>query len=80
MLQQVMTAPGKIEFHEVPVPEAGEGQVLIKIQNIGICGSDIHVYHGNTLLLPIRSHRDTKCRARLRHWERRLRAFMWDRR
>ena len=46
MLQQVMTAPGKIEFQEVPMPEAGEDQVLIKIMNIGICGSDIHVYHG----------------------------------
>ena len=46
MLQQVMTAPGEIEFHEVPMPEAGENQVLIKIMNIGICGSDIHVYHG----------------------------------
>ncbi|HIQ99491.1 MAG TPA: alcohol dehydrogenase catalytic domain-containing protein [Candidatus Scybalocola faecavium] len=46
MLLQVMTAPGKIEFHQVPVPEAGEGQVLIKIMEIGICGSDIHVYHG----------------------------------
>lgn len=46
MLQQVMTAPGEIEFREIPMPEAGEGQVLIKIMNIGICGSDIHVYHG----------------------------------
>ena len=46
MLQQVMTAPGKIEFHEVPVPEISEGEVLIKIMKIGICGSDIHVYHG----------------------------------
>lgn len=46
MLQQVMTAPGQIEFREVPMPEAGEGQVLVKIQKIGICGSDIHVYHG----------------------------------
>lgn len=46
MLQQIMTAPGKIEFREVPVPETGEDQVLIKIMNIGICGSDIHVYHG----------------------------------
>ena len=36
MLQQVMTAPGKIEFQEVPMPEAGEDQVLIKIMNIGI--------------------------------------------
>lgn len=46
MIQQVMTAPGEISFCEVPVPEAGEEQILIKIHVIGICGSDIHVYHG----------------------------------
>ncbi len=46
MLQQVMTAPGVIEFKEVPVPEIGDDQVLIKIMKIGVCGSDIHVYHG----------------------------------
>ncbi len=46
MLQQVMTAPGNITFREIPVPEIGNDQVLIKIMNIGICGSDIHVYHG----------------------------------
>ena len=46
MLQQVMTNPGEIIFREVPVPEAKENQVLVKIMNIGVCGSDIHVYHG----------------------------------
>lgn len=46
MLQQVMTSPGVIEFNEVPTPEVGKKQVLIKIMKIGICGSDIHVYHG----------------------------------
>ena len=46
MLQAVMTAPGKIEMREVPAPEAGKGQVLVKIKRIGVCGSDIHVYHG----------------------------------
>lgn len=46
MLQQVMTAPGVIEFREVPVPQPGPGEVLVKIKRIGICGSDIHVYHG----------------------------------
>ena len=46
MLQQVMTATGKIEFREIetPVPKAGE--VLIRIMKIGVCGSDIHVWHG----------------------------------
>lgn len=46
MLQQVMTKPGEIIFREVPITEIKENQVLVKIMNIGICGSDIHVYHG----------------------------------
>jgi L-iditol 2-dehydrogenase len=44
--QAVMIAPGKIEFRDVPVPKVKKGQVLVKIKRIGICGSDIHVYHG----------------------------------
>ena len=46
MLQQIMTAPGTIEFKEVPVPEIKDNEVLVRIKRIGICGSDIHVYHG----------------------------------
>ena len=46
MLQQVMTAPGHIEFREAPVPAPNAGEVLVKIMKIGVCGSDIHVYHG----------------------------------
>ena len=46
MLQQVMTKPGEIIFKEVPIPGINKDQVLVKIMNIGICGSDIHVYHG----------------------------------
>lgn len=46
MLQQVMTAPYKIEFREVPIPRAAPGQAVLRIRRIGVCGSDIHVYHG----------------------------------
>ena len=46
MLQQVMTNPKEITFNEVPVPEIKADQVLVKIMKIGVCGSDIHVYHG----------------------------------
>ncbi len=46
MLQAVMTQPGKIVFNEVERPRAGIGEVLIEIKRIGVCGSDIHVYHG----------------------------------
>lgn len=46
MLQAVMTQPGKIVFKEVERPRAGLGEVVIEIKRIGVCGSDIHVYHG----------------------------------
>ena len=46
MIQQVMTAPGEIIFREIPVPSVEENQILVRIQMIGVCGSDIHVYHG----------------------------------
>jgi L-iditol 2-dehydrogenase len=46
MKQSVMTQPGIIEFREIPRPGTGPGEVLVHIQRIGVCGSDIHVYHG----------------------------------
>jgi len=46
MLQSVMTQPGKIEFREIDQPQPQAGEVLIQVRRIGVCGSDIHVYHG----------------------------------
>lgn len=46
MLRAVMTRPGEIEFEDAPRPVAAPGEVLVKIRRIGVCGSDIHVYHG----------------------------------
>lgn len=46
MRQAIMTEPGIIEFHDAPLPAPGPDEVLLAIKRIGICGSDIHVYHG----------------------------------
>ena len=46
MLQAVMTEPGKIEFRDVAKPTLKDNQVIVQIKRIGICGSDIHVFHG----------------------------------
>lgn len=46
MKQALMTEPAKIIFQEVDVPEIGPKQVKLKMQRIGVCGSDIHVFHG----------------------------------
>ncbi len=47
MRQATMTSPGVIEHIDVPVPEKLKpNEVLLKIQRIGVCGSDIHVFRG----------------------------------
>jgi 2-desacetyl-2-hydroxyethyl bacteriochlorophyllide A dehydrogenase len=47
MRQAIMTRPGNIEFSNVNAPqELKPNEILLKIQRIGICGSDIHVFHG----------------------------------
>lgn len=46
MRQAVMTAPGRIELRDATAPEPGAGEALIRIRRIGVCGSDVHVWHG----------------------------------
>jgi len=50
--QAVMTSPGVIEFRDVPDPKPGPGQVMLRIQRIGVCGSDVHVFHGKHPFTP----------------------------
>ncbi len=47
MRQAVMTEPGRIEIRRVPEPgPPGPHEVLLAIKRIGVCGSDVHVWHG----------------------------------
>jgi len=52
MRQATMTAPGTIEFDEVPAPPVAPGTVRLRVQRIGVCGSDVHVYHGKHPFTP----------------------------
>lgn len=45
MLQVRMPRAYRIEYIEVPVHDIGTDEVLIEMKRIGICGSDIQVYH-----------------------------------
>ena len=40
-----------LELKRVPVPEVPEGYALVRMQAVSVCGSDIHAYKGNSLLL-----------------------------
>jgi L-iditol 2-dehydrogenase len=46
MKQAVMTAPGQIQFRDVEKPTPKDNEVILQTRRIGVCGSDIHVYHG----------------------------------
>ncbi len=35
-----------LEFHDVPVPQPGQGEVLVKIEACGLCHSDLHFWLG----------------------------------
>jgi L-iditol 2-dehydrogenase len=37
--------PHAVELREVPIPEVGEGDVLLQVGGVSVCGSDIHQAH-----------------------------------
>ena len=42
----VLTAPGKHEVQEVPVPQPGPFEVLSQVKAVAICGSDPEIFDG----------------------------------
>ncbi len=43
----VYTQPNEVQLHERPDPELADGEVVLRIDAAGICGSDMHAYHGH---------------------------------
>jgi L-iditol 2-dehydrogenase len=44
----VHTAPLRLEYTDRPDPVAGPGDVLVRVEAVAICGSDVHGYTGTT--------------------------------
>jgi len=47
MLAAVYHGPQDLRVEEVPVPEIGADELLIKVQAASICGTDLRIFHGN---------------------------------
>jgi len=43
----VCEEPGNFKMGQKSVPEVGDGEVLVSIKKVGICGTDLHAYAGN---------------------------------
>jgi L-iditol 2-dehydrogenase len=50
MLAAILNKPNEIILNEVLLPEPKSGEVRIKLQKVGICGSDVHLFAGHRLL------------------------------
>jgi threonine dehydrogenase-like Zn-dependent dehydrogenase len=48
----VYTGVERLEIRDVPDPEPNDGEHLIKIEAVGICGSDMHAYLGHDARRP----------------------------
>jgi alcohol dehydrogenase/L-iditol 2-dehydrogenase len=44
-LVQYALEPGAVEVREMPVPQPGAGEVLLRVRGVGVCGSDVHQLH-----------------------------------
>ncbi|WP_096189873.1 zinc-dependent alcohol dehydrogenase family protein [Evansella halocellulosilytica] len=45
----VIEEPGKAVIKDVPYPKPGLGEVTVKVSQVGICGTDVHIYKGEFL-------------------------------
>ena len=43
----VYTQPNEVQLQERPLPIAAPGEVVLQIEAVGICGSDMHAWHGH---------------------------------
>ena len=52
MLAAVYHGPNDLRVEDVPVPEIGTGELLVKVLSASICGTDLRILHGNHRMYP----------------------------
>ena len=46
MKASVFLGPRRMEMQDIPVPHPGPGQVLLRVEGCGVCGTDHHIFAG----------------------------------
>lgn len=49
MKTAVMTGISQVEIQQRPIPEPADDEVLVKVEYVGICGSDLHYYESGRI-------------------------------
>jgi L-iditol 2-dehydrogenase len=42
----VFRGPGDLAFEDAPMPVPGAGELLVRIDRLGVCGTDVHLFDG----------------------------------
>jgi threonine dehydrogenase-like Zn-dependent dehydrogenase len=48
----VYLAPNRVAYREEPDPQPAAGEAIVAVEAVGICGSDMHAYHGQDARRP----------------------------
>lgn len=48
MKAALLRSPGQLEIVDLPRPQPGPGQALVRVRAAGICGSDVHAFRGSS--------------------------------
>jgi threonine dehydrogenase-like Zn-dependent dehydrogenase len=51
MRAAILTAPGECSVQEVPAPVAAPGQVVVDVERVGLCGTDVEFFTGEMAYL-----------------------------
>ncbi|HZE35567.1 MAG TPA: alcohol dehydrogenase catalytic domain-containing protein, partial [Candidatus Eisenbacteria bacterium] len=53
MKAQVFHGPGDLRFEDIPVPEPGDGEIVVRIDAALTCGTDVKVLRrGHPVMIP----------------------------
>ncbi|MEJ8825142.1 zinc-binding alcohol dehydrogenase family protein [Variovorax humicola] len=47
MLTVICETPGTLRAEDRPMPLRGDGEVLLRVKRVGVCGTDLHIFTGN---------------------------------
>jgi 2-desacetyl-2-hydroxyethyl bacteriochlorophyllide A dehydrogenase len=47
MLTVICETPGVLRAEQRPTPARGDGDVLLRVKRVGVCGTDLHIFNGD---------------------------------